>query len=122
MNDLVESGFISKDYVYSIKTGKRTRNAHYQLKDNYIRFFLKYIKPRAENIKNGIYQDANIEDPVNRETITGIQFENLVLNNAQSIIKALSINPNAALSASPNYQNKTALQKASQIDLLIQTN
>jgi hypothetical protein len=91
------------------------------LKDNYIRFYLKYIEPLSDRIKNNIYDDAAIEDLINWDTIMGLQFENLVLNNLQSIIRLLQINPNSVLSASPYYQKHTAKQEACQVDLIIRT-
>lgn len=121
LNDLVESGFISKDKVYSIKTGKETRSARFRLKDNYLRFYLKYIEPFAERIKIGTYKDISIEDLTNWETIMGFQFENLVLSNPPTIFKLLSINPNSVLSATPYFQNSAGTQKACQVDLLIRT-
>ena len=58
------------------------------MKDNYIRFYLKYIEPLSDRIKNNIYDDAAIEDLINWDTIMGLQFENLVLNNLISIAQA----------------------------------
>ena len=54
LNDLVESGFIWKDKVFSLKTGKELRSAKFRLKDNYLRFYLKYIEPLADNIRRSI--------------------------------------------------------------------
>jgi AAA+ ATPase superfamily predicted ATPase len=121
LNDMIESGFIAKDKVYSVQTAKETRRTRYRLKDNYIRFYLKYIEPLSDRIKNSIYDDAAIEDLINWDTIMGLQFENLVLNNRQSIIRLLKINPNSVLSASPYYQKRTAKQEACQVDLIIKT-
>ena len=121
LNDLVASGFISSDTIYSIKTGKSLRGKRFRLKDNYMRFYLKYIEPLAKQIKAGTYDNFNIEDLLNWETIMGLQFESLVMGNLPSIINKLGINPSSIQSASPYYQKQTKTQKACQIDLVIRT-
>ncbi len=108
LNDLVESGFIWKDKVFSLKTGKELRSARFRLKDNYLRFYLKYIEPLADKIRSGLYKGARIEALTQWETIMGLQFENLILNNIPLLLKALSINPNAVTHASPYYQKKNS--------------
>ncbi len=49
----------------------------------------------------------------------GFQFENLVLNNLNVIIKKLDIAPETIISAAPYFQKKTLRKEACQIDLLI---
>ena len=51
----------------------------------------------------------------------GFQFENLVLNNLNVIIKKLDIAPETIISAAPYFQKKTLRKEACQIDLLIHT-
>lgn len=120
MNILTTSGFISKDYVW---TGgkKHSKNFKFRLKDNYLRFYLKYIQPRKELIDQGIYHDLNLEDLPGWETIMGLQFENLVLNHLSSIVHILKIPTSSIISASPYFQRSTKRGKPCQIDLLIQT-
>ena len=91
------------------------------IKSNYLRFFLKYIEPVSEKIKQGLYSGVELENFVDWEIIIGFQFENLVLNNIKSVCKLLSISMSSVKSAAPYYQNKTQRQNACQIDLLIQT-
>lgn len=43
LEDLVTSGFLRKDRNWLLQTGKATRLNQYRLKDNYLRFYLKYI-------------------------------------------------------------------------------
>lgn len=121
LNDLAESGFISADTVYSLKTGKPKRGKRFRLKDNYLRFYLKYIETVAEQIKTGTYENIQIENLANWESIMDLQFESLVLANLQTIIKKLNINPSSVLSASPYYQKQTKTERACQVDLLIRT-
>lgn len=121
LTDLECSGFIARDYVYSVQTGKRRKLSKYRLRDNYVRFYLRYIEPERDKISKGLYQFKSIEALAHFDTIMGFQFENLVLNNLNSIVSMLEIPPEAIVSASPYFQNTTARQKACQVDLLIQT-
>jgi len=121
LDDLVTSGFIHRDYVYSPKTGKRAKHSKYRLKDNYLRFYLKYIEPARERIASGVYDAQGFTTTPSFEAILGLQFENLVLNNLPRILKLLRISSSQVQSASPYFQNKTRRQRACQIDLLIDT-
>ncbi|MEI8301193.1 MAG: ATP-binding protein [Chlamydiota bacterium] len=120
MNTLVISGFVSKDYVWN-ENKKHLKTFKFRLKDNYLRFYLKYIKPKKELIDQGIFHDLFLEDLPGLETILGLQFENLVLNNLPSIIHLLKIPTSSVISASPYFQKATKKKQACQIDLLIQT-
>jgi len=121
LDDLEKSGFISRDYVYSLKTGNKGKLSKYRLKDNYMRFYLKYIEPNKDKIKKGLYQFSSMENLSNFDIIMGFQLENLVHNNIISLISMLNIPYENILSASPYFQNRTSRQKACQIDLLIHT-
>jgi len=60
LNDLVLSGFIAKDYTWHIKTGKTAKLSKYRVKDNYVRFYLKYILPNKDKINKNRYQDTSL--------------------------------------------------------------
>jgi uncharacterized protein len=120
LDDLVESGFLSLDVVYKIG-GKITGLKHYRLKDNYLRFYLKYIQPVKSQIKSGLYEVKSLESLPAWNTIMGFQFENLVLNQLFPLCHHLKIPLSSLESASPYFQKKTQRKKACQIDLLIQT-
>lgn len=120
MDDLVESGFVAEDCVHKIG-GKVTGLKRYRLKDNYLRFYLKYIQPNKEQIKSGIYEAKSLENLPSWNVIMGFQFENLVLGNVVSLCRHLGISLSSLESASPYFQRKTLRTEACQIDLLIQT-
>lgn len=120
LNVLKQSGFISKDYVWN-KDLKSIKLFKYRLKDNYLRFYLKYIDPKKNLINQGLYKELYLEELSEWSTIMGLQFENLVLNNLPSIQKILDIPSSTILSASPYFQKKTLRKEPCQIDLLIQT-
>ena len=120
LNDLVVSGFLQRDYVYKFE-GKKSRLSKYRIKDNYLRFYLRYIEPIKDKIEQGLFQFKAIEQLSGWESIMGLQFENLVLNNLPIIVNKMGIDFNSIISASPYFQNATKSNKgACQIDLLIQ--
>lgn len=121
LRDLELSGFITADTVFSIKDGKVSRHVKYRLSDNYIRFYLKCIEPHKANIKLGIYDTSSLNEIIAWDTILGLQFENCILKNIQSVFYHLKIAPSTVLSASPYFQRNSARKKNCQIDLLIQT-
>lgn len=116
---LQQSGFITRDFVWE-KNQKKSKLSKYRLKDNYLRFFLKYIDPKLDLISSGLYEDLFLEDLPEWPTIMGLQFENLVLNNLRTLQKLLHISSSSVLSAAPYFQHETQKQKGCQIDLLIQ--
>ena len=116
---LNQSGFISRDYVWE-KSKKKSKLSKFRLKDNYLRFYLKYIEPKKHLIEQDLYSDLFLEDLPEWSTILGFQFENLVLNNLSSIHRLLHISPSSVLSSAPYFQHKTQRKAACQVDLLIQ--
>lgn len=119
--DLEESGFIARDYVYSPTSGKRGKLSKYRLKDNYVRFYLKYIQPHADGIEKGLFKRRSVESLPAFDSIMGLQLENLVLNNLPLVLHELDIPATSIVSASPYFQNATNRHKACQIDLLVRT-
>lgn len=117
---LKECGFLVRDYVWNEK--KRSKKlSKYRLKDNYLRFYLKYIEPKKELIDKNLYHNIDLENLADWTSIMGLQFENLVLNNLKQIIEILGISPESLYSASPYFQAPTKTRQGCQIDLLIQT-
>ncbi len=121
LEDLAAAGFVQRDYVYSPTTGKRSKLSRYRLKDNYLRFYLKYIEPAREKIDAGIFESQGVQSFAAFDAIMGLQFQNLVLNNLALVLQRLKIAPAQLRSASPYFQNRTRRQEACQIDLLIDT-
>ena len=120
LEELIVSGFIARDYTWQLKSGKRAKLSHYRLRDNYLRFYLKYIKPKLDLIHTNMYSDISLPSLSGWDATMGLQFENLVLNN-RAIDKILGLNANDIVYANPFFQNKTVKQRGCQIDYLIQT-
>lgn len=116
MNDLVTAGFVSQDFTWHLKTGLDSKLSHYRLKDNYLRFYLKYISVNKKKIE----REALKLLPT-WQSILGLQFENLVLNNRKMIYQILGIEVSDIINDNPFFQRKTADRPGCQIDYLIQT-
>ena len=121
LDDLTLSGFIAKETVYKPGQNKKSRFCKYRLKENYLRFYVKYIEPLKDKIEKGLFEGIALDDLVDWEIIMGFQFENLILNNLKLVCSNLGIRLTNIKSAGYYFQRKTQRQEACQIDLLIQT-
>ncbi len=121
LDNLIKSGFISRDYTWGLREAKTSSLSHYRLKDNYSRFYLKYIFPNRVNIEAGNMKNISLSSLLGWYGVIGLQVENLVLSNRHLIKEALNINPNDIIYDNPFFQRKTARQAGCQIDYLIQT-
>ena len=118
LDELAEAGFIAKDFVLNPKTWKKSRAVRYRLCDNYARFYLKYIEPNIDEIKDGKFEFEQIPELKNWQTIMGLAFENLVLNHVLDFKESLHLGGAQIRAAAPFLKpGKDGVQ----IDLLIQT-
>jgi hypothetical protein len=117
---LKECGFLARDYAWHAKK-RLAKLSKYRLRDNYLRFYLKYIEPKKELIEKKLYNEVDLENLPDWTSIMGLQFENLVLNNLRQIVKILEISPESLQSASPYFQKATKKRSGCQVDLLLQT-
>ncbi len=121
LEELELSGFIQRDYTWNIKSGHDSKLSKYRLSDNYIRFYLKYIEKYRTMIERNSYEFKSLMSFSEWNTIMGLQFENIVLNNRHTLHRYLQISPDDILSQNPFYQNPTTKQAGCQIDYLIET-
>ena len=121
LSDLVSAGFISRDYTWSLKSGKEIAVSRFRLSDNYLRFYLKYVAPKYGQIEKGRFKKISLTSLPGWEAIMGLQFENLVLNNREKIFELLNIRPEDVISDNPFLKKQTKKEKGCQIDYLIQT-
>lgn len=121
LHDLMLAGFISKDFSWDLKKTKISNLKRFRLKDNYLRFYIRYIKPNKEKILKKIFESKSLLNLLGFESIMGLQFENLVLNHLKEVFKILKIDIQDVIMAGPFFQRRTKRQKGCQIDLLIQT-
>ena len=121
LQELVFSGYVARDYSWSLITGKEKKVFRYRLSDNYLRFYLKYIEPNYNKIQRDQFVLTSLTSLPGFNTIMGYQVENMVLNNRASIYRLLHINPQDIVYDNPYYQRKTERMPGCQIDYLIQT-
>jgi len=117
---LEAAGMVARDFAWNT-SGHKTALSKYRIRDNYLRFYLRYIEPVKEKVEQGLFRDVHLETLPNWDTIMGFQFENLILNNLDAIIRNLDLSPESVVSAAPYFQRQTLRHKGCQIDLLIQT-
>ncbi len=117
LTTLCQDDFIERSYSWHVKTGNVSKISRYRLRDNYLRFYLKYILPYQNSIQAGEMNTL----PRAWDSIIGLQFENLVLNNRTKIHVLLGISAQELIMNNPYLQTKTQLREKCQIDYLIQT-
>ena len=121
LRDLSEAGFIAPSFGLNPETGAKVRQVQYRLKDNYTRFYLKFIAPREEAIRAGLFRFTTMDRLPGWEAIMGLQFENLVFNNLTVLCPLIGLEGKLITSAAPYMRRKSASRPGLQIDLLIQT-
>lgn len=121
LEDLVLAGYVSREYTWSLPTGKQSRYSRYRIRDNFIRFYLKYIAPNLNKIERDAYREISLFSMPSWESLIGLQFENLVLNNRRHILRELGVRPEEVLYDNPYFQRQTSHHPGCQIDFLIQT-
>jgi len=121
LEDLILAGFISRDYTWNIKSGDDLKLSKFRLKDNYLRFYFKYIIPKLTKIQRNQFKTRTLSSLPNWEAIMGLQFENIVLNNRMAIWELLNIKPDEIISDNPFFQRQNLKQPGCQIDYFIQT-
>jgi uncharacterized protein len=120
IDDMSQAGFIGKEPLWSIKTGKQSKLLNFRISDNYVRFYLKYIEPNKSRIEAGNFKFQGFQHLNNWDSVMGLQFENLVLSNRKLIKNIIGLNEANILCDGPYYQRPTKSVKGCQIDYLIQ--
>ena len=121
LEDLSLAGFVQDDCTWNLSTKKESKLKKFRLKDNYIRFYLRYIAPNKDKIAKNLFESKAFMHMPGWESIMGLQFENLVINNLKSLCKILRIDLLEIANAGPFFQRATKRQKGCQIDLMIET-
>jgi len=121
LEELQLSGFVARDYTWSLKSGKPLKLSRFRLKDNYMRFYLKYIQQDLEKINQGGFVFTSLTSLPEWLGIMGLQFGNLVLNSRHQLHRLMRLSPDEIVSDNPFFQHKTDRQAGCQIDYLIHT-
>lgn len=123
MEELEEAGFVSSDPGMNPVTGEPLRCRRYRLKDNYARFYLKFVEPAKDAIDAGSFLFSGMDQFAGWQPVMGLQFENLAINNYRTLLPHLGLDRNLILSAAPfrRVASEKSRKKGVQIDFLIQT-
>ena len=121
LDELEISGFVAKENGLNPETGKRCRVDRYRIRDNYTRFFLRYIAPRRTEIEQGAFGFSSVTVLPGWEAVMGLQFENLVINNFRELLPHVGLGNKLFVSAAPYRAVRPSTGGGCQIDFLIQT-
>lgn len=121
LDDLDKAGFIRKDFAWRLKDGRESKLRRYRLSDNYLRFYVKYILRNRSKIHHGNFRFSSVLNLPAWESVMGLQFENLVLHNYQTVWKLLHIAPDEVVMDGAFFQKPTRHRQGCQIDYMIQT-
>ncbi|MCQ2394758.1 MAG: AAA family ATPase [Kiritimatiellae bacterium] len=129
LDELELAGFVERERGLNPATGELQKIDAYRIRDNYTRFYLRYVEPYSVMIRRGAYSFVSLEGLPQWGTVLGLQFENLVLNNLEDLISRLGLNRSLVLSCAsyrkPAGRNRSKVtsqetDRGCQIDLLIQ--
>lgn len=121
LEDMVKAGFLARDYTWKLETGELSKLSKYRLKDNFIRFYLRYVAPNRPKIESGFFESRSLASLPGWEGMLALQFESLVLNNSRKVIERLGVPLEDVVFANPFFQRTTRVQPGCQIDLAVQT-
>ena len=121
--DLLEldtAGFVAADRGLNPATGEQALQIRSRVKDCYSRFYLRYVPPERERIEKGLFDAAPLSALPGWETLLGLQFETLVLNNFHALLPSLGLDRSNILSVGP-YARRGKRGEGCQVDILFQT-
>ncbi len=124
IENLVEAGFLSEAGRINPETGRELRERRFRLRDNYARFYLKCIEPHKSVIDDGAFTFVSLDELDGYDSVMGLAFENLVVNNYRQLLPFLHLDGTIIISAGA-YARRAGKgsrgRVGCQIDLLIQT-
>lgn len=121
LDDLVLAGFLAKDPTWELRSKRTKRQVRYRIRDNYVRFFLRYVEPRRHEIEQKRFSAKPLETLRGWDSVMGLQFENLVLQNRHVVWKQCGLTPGEVAQDGPFLQTPTTRRQGCQVDYLIQT-
>ena len=120
LKELAEAGFVAASAGLNPQTGKTAREGRYRLKDNYTRFYLKYVLPKRTAIEAGVFRYLSLDRLPGWDAIMGLQFENLVLNNFPLLAREIGLVGKNVESVAPYFRRGGKTGAGVQIDMLVQ--
>ena len=122
LSQLEEAGIVASDSGKNPESGKDARMVKYRLRDNYSRFYLRYIEPEKTAIDKGTFALGSLDSLDGWDSVMGLAFENLVVNNVRALMVPLGLGTAHVTSAAPYSRVGSRNGKRGvQADLLVQT-
>jgi hypothetical protein len=123
LRQLEDAGLVAREAGRNPESGRPVKNRRYRIRDNYARFYLKFVEPVKEVIDDGSFAFVSMEQFDGWETVMGLQFETLIVNNYPELLPSLHLGRALIVSAAPFHRNAGAKsgRKGLQVDLLLQT-
>lgn len=115
VDELVDVGFVTRDHTWNIVDGSESRFTRLRISDNYIRFYLKAIRPYRSAIER---RQLRSLPPI--DSVMGLQLENIVLANRELIWDRIGLPKHRIRHDNPFFQRPTRRQEGCQVDYLIQ--
>lgn len=117
-----EAGFVASDNGRNPETSAPVREKRFRIKDNYARFYLKYIEPVKQTIDMGGFDFHSLSELKGWNAILGLAFENLVVNHYAEFLPRLGLANTLLTSVAPYRKNANPKRKTRgcQVDLLLQ--
>ena len=125
LEELELAGFVERGRGINPETGEVSKIDLYRIRDNYTRFYLRFIAPYSAMVRSGAFRFVSLDAMPGWESVLGLQFENLVLGNVQTLVSALGLDRSLVLSAAPyrkmaKKSDDMERARGCQIDILIQ--
>lgn len=93
----------------------------YRLRDNYSRFYLRYIEPEKTTIDRGTFALGSLDSLDGWDSVMRLAFENLVVNNVRDLMVPFGLGTAHVMSAAPYSRVGSRNGKRGvQADLLVQ--
>lgn len=124
VENLLEAGFLAETGRVNPEKGTPLRERRFRLRDNYVRFYLKCVEPHKRMIDDGAFSVSSLDELEGYETLMGLAFENLVVNNYRLLLPYLHLDGSVITSAGPYLRRSgkgTRGRTGCQVDLMIQT-
>ena len=122
LSQLEEAGIVASDSGKNPESGKDARMVKYRLRDNYSRFYLRYIEPEKTAIDKGTFALGSLDSLDGWDSVRGLAFENLVVNNVRALMVPLGLGTAHVTSAAPYSRvGSRNGRRGVQADLLVQT-
>lgn len=99
MEGMKKRVFIGKSGRINPETGRELRERRFRIRDNYARFYLKCVEPNKRIIDDGAFSFASLDQLEGWDSIMGLAFENMVVNNYRELIPHLHLGGAVIVSA-----------------------